>query len=1277
MVSQTPTLRCHAPRLTRVGIYRYSRRVLMTIAAAVAVADARSEVPPPDHWTDNIRPERYASLLCGEHLPPSQRPILEAMYAPRSDQPVTPHRQWGTPLHGGPLRVLFVVNLAFQREVVELAQRFEMNYDFVPLLLVQRYKPAMMTDIARNRYDVIVTSALSPDDQMAPFTGWLREQVAGGTGWIAVNSGGACATMQLPFAGIERETPVVDRWRKATRHPIIDGVPIDCFPPFESREYRPGKTDATLLLVGDNGGTKLMVNTHENGRIVNLCSGFGNSAFSIVPRPLGSEHVNHHFPYWEYEYSLLAKAMMWAAHRELPVRVTPTTVLKFRRGADQPTIELSLSADTDTDATVEIGLWNTDGQRELSETRQVFITTGAAINVKSVLPAGLAAGPHLLDAVVRDPDGRVLAWESFGCDIEGDVRIAAVDLDKEFYSRGDTIHVSTRFEHTGPPRQGHLRYELRDTWKRTIFRSDFEVTIDGTDFVAKAQIPIAANKFLTDVYRLAVMFEDGVGTAAFETRRVYIPIPPHQKHETWWSGGTAGGTHMHPHIYEHMAKVLRSFGLNAIMSTGTYQNHQAELVVENNLWITPGNIIQIGHWNKRFPDGIRSPCLSDPRVLNEQVAAPAYEFARQFRKFGALGLASMEEVSLCTPRPNGTVCQGPHCRTRFVHWLRNLYADLNAVNDQWGTNFTTWNDVGPLRWEDGAGDLANPSRWIDFRLFMEQVYAGMQRRFNESIRKADPGAYPGYNCGPYGINPFGGFNRALLGRDATFSIEYQPRRLEDRGMSTTMELLADTAPQMKIGFYLGYDYLDLEPDRYWFKVWWMAFRQLYGPFYYTINNDASTYAGYSYQKLHPTLADNGFTALARSLTHDLTRGVGKIFLTSTRHRDIAVYFSEASMMRNYYEKNRFRHSVSSSEWDVRKFICEDGLDYRRLVARQLLRGKATRNRVLIMPDTVSLSDREWQALEYYLESGGTVIGFARVGITDGYGKVRTDQKQLKDIFGINFRGEEASWKPKILTGVEQSALEGISAAVTACNPFDIVEAQVLARFADGAPAIVQRPGGMGSAIYCNFNARMELTADNRRLISALLESAGVERRYQITAGDERANGFQTFRYTCGPIEYFGLHRTLSSDLETGAPLQLRTGRPAHAYDVLAREYRGRVDTVPFAAPAPGRPLLFACLPYRVESVTITSGDTAQRGQLLPFTVEVHGSGDTVGDHVLRIEVVDADSRGVEPLCRNVLALSGRYEGRLPFAYNDPAGQWKIRARDVVSGKESEHELIIF
>ena len=131
-----------------------------------------------------------------------------------------------------------------------------------------------------------------------------------------------------------------------------------------------------------------------------------------------------------------------------------------------------------------------------------------------------------------------------------------------------------------------------------------------------------------------------------------------------------------------------------------------------------------------------------------------------------------------------------------------------------------------------------PSRSSPIRSRPAFPPAGMQRLFNDSIRRSDPDALVGFNCAPYGVNPFHGFNRPLIGRDADFAIEYQPSWLEDKGVSSSLELLADSSPHMKIGFYIGYNYMDLDPNRYWFKTWWMAFRGLYGPFYYTVMNDA-------------------------------------------------------------------------------------------------------------------------------------------------------------------------------------------------------------------------------------------------------------------------------------------------------------------------------------------------------------------------------------------------------------------------------------------------------
>ena len=50
-----------------------------------------------------------------------------AFYEP-SEEVVTPHQVWQKPMHGGKLRVLFITHRNAMREVIELAQRFDLDY---------------------------------------------------------------------------------------------------------------------------------------------------------------------------------------------------------------------------------------------------------------------------------------------------------------------------------------------------------------------------------------------------------------------------------------------------------------------------------------------------------------------------------------------------------------------------------------------------------------------------------------------------------------------------------------------------------------------------------------------------------------------------------------------------------------------------------------------------------------------------------------------------------------------------------------------------------------------------------------------------------------------------------------------------------------------------------------------------------------------------------------------------------------------------------------------
>ena len=1216
-----------------------------------------------------IRPERYGRYLVPLHAPNSTPELLAGYYAPLTDPPVSPHREWGKPLAGGPIRALVMVGLSMQREVVELAQRLDLDYDLVPLAVVVRYRPEVLEDIARNRYEVVVTAQLADEPQLKPITDWLERQVQRGTGWVAVNSTSAQGGIELAFAGTGYSER--NRWVRREGHWITDAVPIEVLPTFDT--YKCVATDRamTTLLAAENR-PKMAVFEHGGGRVVNLLSGQGHGIGSLLPSPTLAAHIRVHFDYWEYEYSLLARAIRWAARREGGVSATPTAPLVFDRRAGEQQGGVRVRSETPFEGTVRLRLLATDGTVSLDTAESVAIAAGGARDVPFTLPVGLLGGRHVLDVEVRDRGNTAVEWGAFLCDVNEPVTVTGITLDKEYCRRGEPIRVQALFAIAGGvARDVTLESTIRDTYGRDVYRVSKDVRLTGNDPPSETvELRPDGSVLRTDAYWLRLTVHDELGRAAVAWQRLHVPIPPAVKHQTYWGGSGGTSFHAHAHLRSVIAPILRELGLRVTWAHKLREDY-TDLTVENNLWAAPENIIDTGGWNQRFPDGVRTPCLSDPELL-DACEAEARTYVARLRKFGIIGYGSEEEMSLNVARPAGTTCLGPHCARELRTWLQAQYGSLAALNAGWDSAFDSWDAVTGLRWEDGGSALKNPARWIDFRTFMEVVYAKPQHRFNRGVRSADPGALSGYNAIAYGINPFFGIDRTRLAQTLSFSIEYQPNQLEDRGVEVPFELLRDSAPAAKISSFVGYTGMENDHDRYWYKAWWMACRQMYAPVYYTLLHEGRPRVTYHYHKIHQTYAYNTFTQLIADSTRPLMRGVGKLLINSrVDDNGIAVYYSQTSMMRHYWEDSTGVTTGALPRWDVRKLLKEAGLHYRRLNVFQLLAGNARAYRVLILPDTIAIGAAEWAATTRFVEAGGTVIAFARTGIADGHGKYVSDPARVESLFGIRYAAEAGRYAAGTarLTGPDAGAGD---VPLHLCDPpLTIAGGEVAGADAAGRPVVVRRASGNGQAYYLHGAARLDPSPAAAELLLSLLSTGGVTRRFRLLQGDRDAGGFQCFRYTTdgddGP-EYIALLHNLSSTHEPDTPLALRLAAGGHFYDVLAGGYLGDGGDIAVRVPRRGRPRLYARLPYRAaDSLVITCPPELERGRPTPVRIRVPGVGDNAATHILRVTVHDPAGNLVEPVAGNHIAAAGRLDYALDVPYNAPAGEWTLAARDVVTG----------
>jgi len=316
-------------------------------------------------------------------------------------------------------------------------------------------------------------------------------------------------------------------------------------------------------------------------------------------------------------------------------------------------------------------------------------------------------------------------------------------------------------------------------------------------------------------------------------------------------------------------------------------------------------------------------------------------------------------------------------------------------------------------------------------------------------------------------------------------------------------------------------------------------------------------------------------------------------------------------------------------------------------------GELARYRVLFLPFTCAISDELADALLEWVKGGGTLIADVRLAITDEHGAPR-DDALLERLMGVRRTRPEATYElADVSVAPDESFQTSVRETIEATG-----DATVGARYDDGTPAIVRREVGEGRTIYLNFllpkyDPVVVATVDR------LLADAGVERRVTVTAADADSTprAWECARYELGEAEIVGLIRDhrLCDEPQT---CRVNFGRVAHIYDMRARRYLGHTDAAVVTL-APGEAACFAVLPYRVTGIRLVATGNQAR-----CTVLTDGR---TGDHVLHVSVTDPAGNPAPAYTKNVLAPDGVAELMVPLVANDPAGQWTLTVRDVLSG----------
>jgi len=1275
----------------------------------------------------------------------------------------TPHVPWATRLPGGPIRGFFITPIARGRDMAELMQRLDLAPTTVSIdrewdincwgigdyyghetrgdrddfRIVYGYVEKHLT--SREPFDVMVIPGLNGWSRLTrPARDAILRRVAEGAGLVLLHPFVGDVKAH-PFAGDEPEgdrriwdlSPLVGvpddfvsdrgywqlneaavargRWQAAAPHFVTEGLPLELLPSGEAggRFYKYEARGEVLLQAA--GHPVLAVKEHGRGRVV----AFGYVEDGFLPEGVDPVETRTYWDYWEYQYALLARSILWAAGRE------GTLSIESLRADAETGLELALV--TPGPREVEIALGGRGAFGVALPQRSVRRGLGAGRNVVTVgaaelrPEAGWPGGRQTVNVIVKDAaTGATLNWGAATFEVPRPAVVTGLHVGATVYRQGDVMSVVARA--AGNLGGLRLRVTLRDDLQRTLAveeratkgETPFFFRLDeflGREASLIAELVDPAGRIVdqqrskpTLVVRAERRRGDYVAYLAFEESRHFLKAV---RRAGLQAEGIEGGFTWGGEVNNDLGLPRGSFGVYWYDRGPTTPEGIEKAIAE---FRRTGDLDALDYLtkkelfartgDKRFL--VRKPSLDDPEVL-ERLAGIARAAARTRSAYNMDYYFVGDEGSLTSYTDAFDFCWGPHTLANFRTWLRTQYASLEALNATWRTTFAAWDEVVPKTTGE-ARKTRQFAAWADHRTYMEVSFANAYRVVRDAVREGDADGHIALS-GTQVTGPYNGCDWYRLDQVVDHFLSY--------GGGNQWELHRSFAkPGALVGFWTGYGSSGPGVRH---QIWTAAMTGVLHPNLF-----------WSYSVVNPdlTLSKSGrdMGAAFRALRYE---GIGRLLMESERIAPgVALHYSMPSVhaagILGLHERSdaddeaRAKASRFPSDRDGWVRLLTDlGMSPDFVASERVEQGAlvASGQRVFVLPLSLAVSDEEARALERFAESGGVVIADAGAGILDQHASWRSEG-MLNALFGIATPPSErrdlmspGSLAPPVVThegrawGLEARSLGGLRAFERDLRGEG---GQALLKLG-GADAVVVRRVGQGLAVYLNLlldgypaaRAGAEGGRALRTLVARLLDQVGVRPALQVQ--DALGRPLEKTRvesYRLGESEIVALLRepadveavrgrdgvTVYEDSALGRVVReeitLRLPRMAHVTDVRSGAALGHTDRVTVSAVA-GEALVLALGPGP-NRVSILGPGAADRGRHVRFQLESAAR----DRRLLRGHVFAPDGRFLPEYARNLAIEGGHAELVLPTALSDAPGRYRVRVEDLLSGAAAETELVL-
>jgi beta-galactosidase len=439
----------------------------------------------------------------------------------------------------------------------------------------------------------------------------------------------------------------------------------------------------------------------------------------------------------------------------------------------------------------------------------------------------------------------------------------------------------------------------------------------------------------------------------------------------------------------------------------------------------------------------------------------------------------------------------PYTQKRFRKWLKHKYRTLDRLNKAWGRTYLNWKDVTAPRFST----ILSYTDFIDWKLFLYHKIASDLRMKYNAIRSVDSNHVITAHASPPSL-----FSSPLNGKDAANDFQ-RAKQLDYYGLSVypkhgdhetnwpTWLLEAEldfsySANEQHGGFYVGElqsgqgtvglsigDPVTSGDIREW--AWTAVASGAKALNFYAYYPMSSGYesGGYGLINLNGTLTQRSKTAgKIAKIIHKNDR----VFVHSVPVKpEIALVYNPLAQMIGGYEN--IGKSTGRLHTDALvgyyRFFAKNNIPVDFIDRRDLAKSDLSRYKLIIVPYSLIFTERAAQGLKKYVAQGGHVVGDARMAWNNiqGYASRNIPGMGLSKLFGVR----EAKIKKRkevtidiadtgsvLTSGLEGKHLIGTFFAESLQRlPDSQHKVQVLATFADGAPAIASSRYGKGATLF--------------------------------------------------------------------------------------------------------------------------------------------------------------------------------------------------------------------